>query len=74
MAGASALNLETNLFNPAAISDDTKAFNQKLMDIMAGGPKWYEVGIISSLFTKVHFKRSRLSGLTGPRTQMMHGC
>lgn len=41
---ASALSLDPSLFDPAAISDETHAFNQTLMDIMSKGPKWYEVG------------------------------
>lgn len=40
---ASALSIDPSLFGPAAISDETNAFNQSLMDIMAKGPKWYEV-------------------------------
>ena len=37
------LKLDPGVFDPASISEDTKAFNQKLMDIMSKGPKWYEV-------------------------------
>ncbi|KIW48620.1 uncharacterized protein PV06_01190 [Exophiala oligosperma] len=38
------LSIETGKFGAAAISDKTNAFNEMLMEIMAGGPKWYEVG------------------------------
>lgn len=38
------LALDQKMFDPASISPATHAFNQKLMDIMATGPKWYEVG------------------------------
>ncbi|OCT54698.1 hypothetical protein CLCR_03008 [Cladophialophora carrionii] len=38
------LKLDPSVFDPAAISEETKAFNHKLMDIMSHGPKWYEVG------------------------------
>ncbi|KAH0846953.1 hypothetical protein AYO21_02351 [Fonsecaea monophora] len=44
MDAHNAVTLETSKFHPAAISEETKAFNQGLMDIMAHGPKWYEVG------------------------------
>lgn len=43
MNAHSALTLDASKFDPAAISEETKAFNQKLMDIMSKGPKWYEV-------------------------------
>lgn len=42
MALKSAISLDPGLFAPSAISADTHAFNQKLMDIMSKGPKWYE--------------------------------
>ena len=32
------------IFKPSAISEKTNAFNEKLMDIMRGAPRWYEVG------------------------------
>jgi acetyl esterase/lipase len=32
------------VFHPSAISEKTNAFNEKLMDIMRGAPRWYEVG------------------------------
>jgi hypothetical protein len=41
----SALTIDTAKFGEAAISDESHAFNQALMDLMAKGPKWYEVGI-----------------------------
>ena len=31
-------------FDPARVSQKTKDFNVKLIDIMAGIPPWYEVG------------------------------
>ncbi|KIX10178.1 uncharacterized protein Z518_01259 [Rhinocladiella mackenziei CBS 650.93] len=40
----SAFTLDTTKFGPGTISEETKTFNQKLMDIMSKGPKWYEVG------------------------------
>lgn len=43
MDAHNALTLDQTKFGPAAISEDTRAFNQKLMDIMSKGPKWYEV-------------------------------
>ena len=36
--------IDPSVFDPAAISEDTHAFNEKLMNIMKGAPKWYEVG------------------------------
>lgn len=39
-----AVLIDPSVFDPAAISQDTHAFNQKLMDMMKGAPKWYEVG------------------------------
>lgn len=36
--------IDPSVFDPAAISQETHAFNQKLMDIMKGAPKWYQVG------------------------------
>lgn len=32
------------VFHPSAISDATNTFNEKLMKIMEGAPRWYEVG------------------------------
>ena len=45
MDAHNALTLDASKFTPAAVPEDTKAFNQKLMDIMSKGPKWYEVGV-----------------------------
>jgi len=44
----SAINLEATVFAPSAVSSETHAFNQKLMDIMSKGPKWYEVTSLSA--------------------------
>lgn len=48
MAAQSALTIDQSKFGAAAISEETHAFNQKLMEIMAHGPKWYEVSLFSS--------------------------
>ncbi len=32
------------LFRPQAIAEETRAFNQKLIDLMTGTPNWWEVG------------------------------
>jgi acetyl esterase/lipase len=34
------------VFHPSAISEKTNAFNQKLMEMMRGAPRWYEVGAV----------------------------
>lgn len=39
-----AVLVDPSVFDPASISQETQAFNQKLMDIMKGAPRWYEVG------------------------------
>ncbi|KAG9783122.1 hypothetical protein HRR83_002002 [Exophiala dermatitidis] len=44
MASDSVLTIDGSKFGPAVISEESNAFNKYLMDIMAGGPKWYEVG------------------------------
>ncbi|KAJ9650992.1 hypothetical protein H2198_009707 [Neophaeococcomyces mojaviensis] len=36
--------IDASLFDPAVIKPEVHAFNQKLMDIMKGAPKWYQVG------------------------------
>ncbi|WPH00902.1 Hypothetical protein R9X50_00373600 [Acrodontium crateriforme] len=38
------LKLDASKFQPEAISEQTKQFNDKLIKIMENGPKWYEVG------------------------------
>jgi len=38
------LTLDASKFDPKAISEQTHAFNNKLMKIMEGGPRWWEVG------------------------------
>lgn len=37
------LKLDASKFQPEAISEQTKQFNDKLIKIMQNGPKWYEV-------------------------------
>ncbi|KAL2426635.1 hypothetical protein ABEF95_011058 [Exophiala dermatitidis] len=44
MASDSVLTIDGSKFGPAVISEESNAFNKQLMNIMAGGPKWYEVG------------------------------
>lgn len=39
MDAHNALKLDASQFGEAAVSEDTKAFNQKLQDIMSKGPK-----------------------------------
>lgn len=43
-SSSNAVLVDPAVFDPASISQETHAFNQKLMDIMKGAPKWYEVG------------------------------
>lgn len=43
MASHSVLTLDASKFGVAAIPEEAHAFNKKLMEIMANGPKWYEV-------------------------------
>ncbi|KAK4983393.1 hypothetical protein LTR50_007260 [Elasticomyces elasticus] len=38
------LTLDASKFKPEAISQQTDEFNKKLIKIMEGGPRWYEVG------------------------------
>ena len=35
---------DPELFRPQAISEETRAFNHKLIDLMAGSPNWWNVG------------------------------
>jgi len=37
------INIDASLFHSSAISDSAHALNNHLMEIMANGPKWYEV-------------------------------
>ena len=37
------LQLDAAKFAPSAISQKTSDFNDKLIKIMEGGPRWYEV-------------------------------
>lgn len=43
-ASKCAVLIDPTVFDPAAVSEDVHAFNQKLMDLMRGAPKWYQVG------------------------------
>jgi hypothetical protein len=47
MALKSDLNIEAAKFDRATIDQQTLEFNQKLIDIWAQGPRWYEVCISS---------------------------
>ncbi|ETN40849.1 uncharacterized protein HMPREF1541_05129 [Cyphellophora europaea CBS 101466] len=38
------LDIDPSVFDPASITEETKAFNKRSQDIMVGAPKWYEVG------------------------------
>ncbi|KAF2773518.1 hypothetical protein EJ03DRAFT_100813 [Teratosphaeria nubilosa] len=38
------LALDAAKFDPNAVTEETQKFNQKLVEIMDGGPKWWEVG------------------------------
>lgn len=38
------LQLDYDKFRPGAVSQQTKDFNDALMEMMNGGPKWHEVG------------------------------
>lgn len=38
------VSIDPAVFDPSSISQETHDFNQKLMDIMQGAPKWWEVG------------------------------
>ncbi len=44
MALQSDLSIDYSKFDPKSISDGTKKFNEQLMDMMRGGPRWWEVG------------------------------
>lgn len=37
------LQLDASKFDEKNISEQTKEFNEGLMKVMSGGPKWYEV-------------------------------
>lgn len=43
MDAHNALSIDPTKFGAAAISEDTQAFNKKLMEMMSTGPRWYEV-------------------------------
>lgn len=38
-----ALRLNARVFDPATVTDASKAFNQEIMNQMAQTPNWYEV-------------------------------
>lgn len=38
--------LDPAVFDPAAIRPEVHTFNQKLVDIMKGAPRWYEVSVL----------------------------
>jgi len=38
------LTLDASKFNPSAITEKTHKFNDQLIKIMEGGPRWWEVG------------------------------
>lgn len=44
MSLQSDLQLDTSKLGPDAITKETAEFNQKLIKMMDGEPKWYEVG------------------------------
>ena len=46
------LTISTGKFNPEAISGETKKFNNHLVDIMKGAPKWHEVRISSLIYNR----------------------
>jgi len=62
------LQLDASKFQPEAISEQTKKFNDGLVKIMEGGPKWYEVGAAK-------YRQMRWNGETPlPRPQILdHG-
>ena len=53
MALKSDISINAPVFAPSAISEGTNAFNEKLMDIMSKGPKWYEVLPLSSFLSLI---------------------
>ncbi|KAL2350329.1 Alpha/Beta hydrolase protein [Cryomyces antarcticus] len=38
------LTISKEKFQPSAVSEKTEKYNEKLISIMEGGPRWYEVG------------------------------
>lgn len=38
------LSIDSSKFDPSAVSEQTKSFNDHLIKVMTGGPRWYEVG------------------------------
>ncbi|KAK5146523.1 hypothetical protein LTR04_001029 [Oleoguttula sp. CCFEE 6159] len=38
------LTISKEKFQPSALSEKTEKYNEKLISIMEGGPRWYEVG------------------------------
>jgi hypothetical protein len=56
---ASDINLNAAKFRPDAVSEQTKAFNQHIVDATAGGPTWWEVIYLTLCFQtlKAHAHR-----------------
>ena len=44
MASRNPIQIDPKVFDPSSITPETLAFQEKLMDIMKGAPKWYQVG------------------------------
>lgn len=44
MATKNPIQIDPKVFDPASISADTHVFNENLMEIMKGAPRWWEVG------------------------------
>ncbi|EXJ79683.1 hypothetical protein A1O3_07964 [Capronia epimyces CBS 606.96] len=57
MASHSVLTIDSSKFGTAAISEETHAFNQKMVELMANAPRWYEVGA-------TRFREMRAAGET----------
>lgn len=51
------ISLNANLFAASAIPPETTAFNEKLINIMKGAPKWYEVPILFPLSPRLPQRR-----------------
>lgn len=43
-ASKNTISVDPKAFDPAVLTPDVHSFHQKMMDIMKGAPKWYEVG------------------------------
>ncbi len=62
MDAHNALSIDPTKFGAAAISEDTQAFNKKLMEMMSTGPRWYEVSRPAALFSLFQSPTYILSG------------